>query len=675
MQLQGSIIALASFLLFVVQPLIAKSVLPLLGGSAAVWIVSMLVFQGLLLLGYAYAHASTSMAGRRSADSLHVLFGLLVLIQLLWSVAGTDWQLSGVTPQWAVIKLLLQQIGLPFVFLAATSPLLQAWMAGQFDRHEVYHLYIYSNAGSLGALLAYPFLIEPALPLATQRYTWTGLCMLCVCLVLACRMQLNWSNASAGQAYLRSAWKLNARFVAWISFAASGVAVMLAVSDYLSSRLAVVPFLWLLPLALYLLTYIVCFSRRQFYRRIYTLTAFAVCMMFLALYKLNTWSLGVWHEIILYCAALFFACFLCHGELYRLRPEPKQLTSYYLAISVGGFIGGLLVGIVAPSIFTDYVELSLSLQAVCILLLANNLVYTFKAKWSRAKLYISVGAVTVVLAGVCVWLSSHFVSLYSPVAQARNFYGVVSLTESVNERGMRARHMYHGSIEHGMQWQEAAWRKIGTTYYGAHSGVGRLLGAAKRTKERTPWQVAFIGLGVGTLATYGIEGDQFTFFELNPIVEQFARTQFSFLADSLATIKSHIQDGRLGLLQTDAKFDAIIIDAFSSGTIPAHLMTLEAVDLYLSRLRQDGVIAFHISNHYFDLRPVVARIAQERDLCPGVVISPADVQTGVSVAWYAFIARECVTLSKKVQDIDLTSSAGESILWTDDYQDYLGILK
>jgi hypothetical protein len=679
----------SAFLLFQVQPLIAKLLLPWFGGAAAVWTTCLLFFQVGLLLGYLYAHGLIRYVGERWQTRIHLAL-LTVSLLLLPILPGPAWKPAGPgEPALRVLLLLTVTVGVPFWLLASTSPLLQAWYARERPQADPYRFYALSNAGSLLALLSYPVLVEPLFSTHGQAIGWSiayaAACIAAAGVALLRRPALE-AERSAQTAESPS-WTV--RWL-WLALPACSTALLLAVTNHLSQNVAAVPLLWVIPLSLYLLSFILCFERRGWYRRSLFLRLLAVmlgAMAYALQSALATLSLIV--LIPLFCLGLFVACMVCHGELARLKPHPSQLTSFYLLVSLGGALGGIFVAVIAPHIFPGYFELHVALGACAVLVLAA-LHRDPESPFYRARrqpAWLTVVAIAVLLNYAL------FVSIREQVAEARvmvrNFYGVLreididgpraaaskAGTPNPAEAQLARRQLLNGTIQHGLEFLAPDRRDLPTAYYGPRSGAGLALSVAT---EHGPLRVGVIGLGVGTLAAYGRPGDHYTFYEINPQVIELAERDFYFLHDSAARIQIVPGDARLSLEREGPQnFDVLAVDAFSGDAIPVHLLTVEAFELYFHHLKPGGVLAVHISNSYLDLRPVVARAAAWLHKPAVLIVNEDDQANGIyRSSWVLiagnpdfFAAPEIKSLARRLP------SATHMRLWTDDYSNLFAILK
>ena len=598
-------IALSALLLFLVQPMIAKTLLPRFGGSAGVWVTCMLFFQVVLLAGYAYSYFVTRHMSRRTQGWFH---GALLAASLAFLPVGRPGRIPDLSPQPAVLLTLAVSVGLPYFLLSATSPLFQSWYAAAKVGPFPYRLYAVSNIASLAALLSYPFVIEPLAAIDRQLWWWSvafaGFAALAMALGVSQKPSL--PPAEAASTSDGAPWL-------WLALAACPSALWLSVANHLSQEVAAVPFLWILPLSLYLLSFVICFDADGWYRpavfRVLAPVAWvAIC-----------WRVarpgGLAAELAVFSAALLICCVFCHGELARAKPDPRHgLAYFYLYVALGGAAGAVFVAVVAPNLFNRYLELPIAVIA-CVLL---GLVRLFGYPSRRLLRLVAVSVATFVFA-------VFYRSSQGEVVRLRNFYGALQVIDSGDTRSL-----YDGSTLHGQQFLSPALAKSPTTYYGPDSGAGRLLDAAG-----PPRRVGIVGLGVGTLAAYSRPGDEYRFYEINPAVVQVARQYFGFLSDSPTVITA---DGRLALEREPAQsFDILILDAFSDDSIPVHLLTREAFDLYFRRLRPHGTMAIHLTNRYLDLFPVVSAGAAEFGHDAKLVRNPADPARHISAADWAII--------------------------------------
>ncbi len=679
-------IFLNAFLLFQVQPLIGKFILPWFGGAAAVWTVCLLFFQVALLLGYLYAHILTRRAAPRWQARIHI--GLLALSFLVLPILPREtWKSTGGgDPSWRILLLLTLTVGLPYFLLSSTSPLLQSWYARSRAGAVPYRLYALSNVGSMLALVSYPALIEPKLTGTHQAVLWSATyvvsAILCACVAFGANAGLPAGGGMAGLASDSGAAtgpRLSSKLM-WMALAACGSALLVAISTHVTQNVASVPLLWVIPLALYLLSFILCFDSSFWYRRGVFLRLLSVALACMA-YALSTsfavLPLGL--LVGLYCCGLFVCCMFCHGELVRLKPHPAHLTSFYLLISFGSALGAFFAALLAPRIFTGHFELQVALGCCAILV---PVVYAsdprsrlYRARWQPAWIGL-LGLTLAIVAGLAATVVEQ--SAHARL-MVRNFYGVLSVVDQLTSQtaegeSQRSRKLMNGSIDHGMQWLSPSRRREPTAYYAADSGIGIALRAAG--EQRSPLRVGVIGLGVGTLATYGRPGDHYSFYELNPLVARLARDEFSYIRDSAAQVDVVLGDGRLSLEREPGwQYDVLAVDAFSGDSIPVHMLTRQAFALYFAHLQPAGVLAVHISNNYLNLKPVVQAAATSQHKRATVIEHPGDRARGVFASTWVLLGNDGGYLGQ--QEIEgagrrLPSAGGQ--LWTDDFSSLFSIL-
>jgi hypothetical protein len=627
-------IFLGAFLLFQVQPLIGRYILPWFGGSPAVWSTCMLFFQTLLLAGYAYAHGVARKLPPRTQFFAHA--GLLAATLLLLPIAPSElWKPTESTnPTWGVLLVLLVSVGGPYVVLSSTSPLVQSWFTRANPERSPYWLYALSNIGSLLGLFAYPFVVEWLLPLEMQTYVWTAgyvaflaLYAWCACDLLRLPNELD-KSVSIDAVAVNAAHPAWAEIALWMALSACGSVMLLATTNLMCQDVAPMPFLWVLPLSIYLLSFILFFGNEAWYRRDGCAIALVCAMVLTLFFSRQTQDLGIGWQIATYCFVLTACCFVCHGELVKLKPAPQHLTQFYLVTSAGGALGGVLATLVAPRLFTGFHEYWIGL-AVCVALLV--LVYRHEhwrklASHERVRnLQFGVAAVLaiVVLLSAAFVVASHLPSGKGNdaiLARERNFYGVSRVVRRAADDPQFARVvMKHGNTTHGSQYLAPEKRGEPTMYYARNSGVG--LAIDNHTRRRVgnmPLRIGVVGLGAGTLACYADVQDYVCFYEIDPLVIRLSGEHFSFLDDARergAEIDVRLGDARLVMeRQLSAgqpqQFDVLVIDAFSSDAIPVHLLTRECFDTYLKHLKRDGTLAIHISNRHLDLGPVVRTLAE-----------------------------------------------------------------
>jgi spermidine synthase len=744
-------ILLSSFLLFLVQPIMARQILPWFGGSASVWTICLVFFQLVLLLGYGYAHLLTRRGTGPRQFLWHVAL-LLVSCLALPIIAGPFWKpVHDSQPALQILGLLAATIGLPYFLLTATAPLLQRWLseaaAGAGHQHSIYRLFALSNLGSLAGLLSYPFAIEPFTTLRVQAWVWSGAYLLyagsLVSYIWTRRLR---REPQPGQTVAHSAAMAPSMrlYGYWIGCAALGSVLLLSVTNQITQNVASIPLLWIVPLSIYLLSFVLCFEGRAgrgWYERRFWITPalLANAAMAWAL-SANQANLSIYLALPLYAVGLLLGCMVCHGELARSKPSPAYLTNFYLSLAAGGALGGLLVGLLAPMVFSSYWELPLALLALAglgvygwshelrllpkmswvanvlvalpaaalILLLLSAVPASFapytpewakfantEVRWGCTALLLMSAAVlqrydlsraVVVTALLCTlmldWGYYHSLSTGTEL-MVRNFYGALRVQGST-VGGFHIRTLAHGVTVHGSQVLEAPQNEMPTTYYGESSGIGRTL--LIKHMSAAPLRIGSIGLGAGTLAVYGQPGDVFRAYELNPAVVDIAHSQFSYLRDSKAQVEVVLGDARLSLERElaqgkfdrpEQRFDVLSVDAFSGDSIPVHLLTREAFASYARVITPDGVIAFHLSNRYLDLAPVVEQIARDAGF-QAVLVADRPSEFGLLTASdWALVTRSAEFLRQPeiaAYSAPIAPRAGLRE-WTDQFSNLFQILK
>ena len=669
-----AVVALSAFLLFLVQPLIAKQILPWFGGSSAVWTTCMLFFQGALLLGYAYSDVSPRALGPSRQPKLHIVLALLALV-VLPIIAPESWKpAGGEEPISRILMLLAVTIGLPYVLLSTTSPLIQSYFARLNPGRDPYRLFALSNAASLIALVAYPVVIEPFVGTRMQAIGWSVLFAVFVLLVASLAWRVSRiDDEFAGEREVVDAEPLPiGSQLRWIAFSAAGSMLLLAVSNHITQNVASVPLLWLLPLTLYLLTFILTFDGTGWYKRhLYAGPFFVMVigMCFLLVDKDFQFDLVV--QTSVFCVGLFVVCMMCHGELVLSKPAPQHLTRFYLLVSIGGALGALMVSVVAPLVFSTHLETAFALLVAALLFIPVAQAAHPFLQWLAVLLAIGV-------VGTGAW----FVKLEhnNAIEVTRNFYGVLKVKsyDDIGSENYLLR-LVHGAILHGEQYPHEKWRYQPTTYYTPTSGFGRAVNAQREMAPRTnnKQRVGMIGLGVGTVGAYCREGDICRIYEINADVERLARKHFTYLADSKAKPDVIIGDARLSLeREASNQFNVLAVDAFSGDSIPMHLITREAVRGFMGHVASSGILAYHVSNRFLNLPPVIAEIADREKLVGVVVEDPAQKDNTLhSSSTWVLLARNADALKGiGAAGTPLERTAGAP-LWTDDFNNLLSVIK
>lgn len=696
-------VILGAFLLFQVQPLIARLLLPLFGGGASVWTACMLFFQVVLLAGYAYAHGLSQLALRRQLQ-LHCGMLLLSLFALPIGLAA-DFSPQASAPLLQLVVALSLSVGVPYAVLSATGPLVQQWFARQYATRSPYFLYSWSNAASLLALLSFPFLIEPNLSSQWQTWSWSAAFAGYIVLMLLLMLRL-WQVESS---FTQNTFTQNTRDnlpqsngktalsvqIRWLLYSALGVVFLVATTNAMTQNVAPVPFLWVVPLAIYLLTFILSFQSTRWYQRGYALWVLSLIALIAVMMHFIGTQFNLLSQLCIYLGLLTVGCLICHAELAKAKPQSSQLTGFYLMLALGGCVGSAFVAFVATWLFDQFLEFPLAFVGL-LLLLAWQLLSTPDAsafRSSNTSLPIRLlqffwqtpdrrsGFLALAFALLSSGLLLELNRLFSQtdVYRARNFYGVLSVKD-VTLDGVTERRLIDGSTSHGTQYQDAATKSQPLSYYRPQSGAAHALSLKSAVKG--PIKAGFIGLGAGTLAAYGKAGDQYRFYELNPAVIAVAQQYFSYLSDSKAQISLVEGDGRVSLQQEFnqgqlQQFDLLVIDAFAGDSIPQHLLTREAMALYQQHLAKDGIIAVHISNTHLNLLPLMVGTAQAMGWQLGYFMTPPSAEHPHQTEW-VWLTAQSESLSQPQTQALLTpiDLAGKTPLqWSDAYSDLVSLLK
>jgi hypothetical protein len=676
-RLYAAPILFSAFLLFLVQPMLAKAILPWFGGVASVWIVAMLFFQGVLLLGYAYSYLVVRFLPARVQPLCHL--ALLLASLLLMPVDPWRFWLgnSPGDPSIQILRLLSVTVGVPYFLLSSTGPLLQSWYSNSHRVAFPYWLFALSNLGSLIALFAYPLAIEPFVTTHHQILTWSALYFVFAFLCGGAAVSFLGRPSPMGLTAVESHAQSGAvpkpgDYLAWLGLAACGSALLVTVMNHLCQNVAPIPLLWVLPMATYLLTFILCFDRRGWYRPTlmrWLLPPALLIMMFGVFYPTDL--PGAEFVIALYLAGLFVACMFTHGELARRKPHATYLTSFYLMLAAGGAVASLFIGLLAPHVADWQVEFPETLLFCG--LLALMVLYP-RVRATRGAGAILLASLVLFAAGLVhpVWMKN---VPNKVVLRARSFYSVLSVADTFpfEIQSLPLRVLRHAWTLHGSQVRAERYENLPGSYYAPKSAPGLLL-----TRRSANWNVAVIGLGAGTLAAYGRPGDAFTFYEIDPLIARVANDQFTYLKKSKASLRIVIGDGRLSMQRAaPAEFNLLVVDAFSNDSIPMHLLTREAFDLYFSRLRPEGVIAIHISNRFVDLSPLLSSMTAAMGKQAIFVHSEKNSSTGALDADWVLIANSrdgFKALPSSVQ-IPLAPPTVAIDPWTDDYSNLIQLLR
>jgi hypothetical protein len=675
----GVTIFLGAFLLFLVEPMAAKQLLPVLGGSSAVWLTCLVFFQLTLLLGYLYAHWLAR--SRSNGWQQHVYVALLVTAVVLLAARPalhTTLTSGSNHPVTTIFATLSLTIGLPFLLLASTSPLLQIWLlrsdGGAKDGKVPYRLFALSNAGSLLALIAYPTLVEPHLTLRLQRTLWTvGFAVYAaLCTLLSRHKRIAIEQVTVPEQVDVPPTPTRIKWM-WFLLPMGAAMQLSAVTGHLTVNIAAIPLLWMLPLAVYLLSFIIAFEAPTFYRRGIIIRFLVVLLSSLgyAISKTDvTLPIGV--GIAFFLVECFLACLFCHAEAYALRPQrASETTLFYLLIAGGGAAGTFFIGILNPLIFSANYDLAISFFVTAVLAVA----VTWRDGWPQRLLW---STCSVLLLAFAILL--HVAYQREALLEVRNFYGSLRVKQSATEQGDTMRMLLNGTIQHGTQLfspslPTSSLSRTPTTYYAADSGVGLALRLCCEGRSRN---IGVIGLGTGTVAAYGRTGDRLRFYEINPLVRPIAQNLFTYLRDSGARITYADGDARTSLTsEAPQGFDVLVVDAFSGDAIPLHLLTTEALSLYKKHLAPDGILAFHVSNKYLNLAPEIGLLADSAGMQARVVESSSNEAHGIYRATWVLMTASpnFFAQSGVAQAAEPVPAIAGLRAWTDDYSSLLPVLQ
>jgi len=667
--LYGFAIFLSAFLLFLVEPMSAKQLLPALGGSSAVWLTCLVFFQLTLLLGYLYAHWLTRHAFDRRRQLLYLaLLAAAIVLLITQRLIRPDLSRGSSHPVTTIFLDLTLTIGLPFLLLGSTSPLLQIWLFRKQGGHVPYRLFALSNAGSLLALIAYPTLVEPHLPLRLQRFFWAAGFMVYAALCAILSRQVPEAAQPAPQQDTATAPVSTATRWLWFLLPMAAAMQLSAVTSHITSNIAAIPLLWILPLAVYLITFILAFEFPRLYRRSVLVRLLVVMLASLgyAISKIDS-SFPIGIAILFFLFECFAACLFCHAEAYALRPQrPSETTLFYLLVAAGGVTGTFFIGIASPLLFAANYDLSITFLVTALLALA----VTWPDGWGQRLLW-ATGCILMLYLNFAL----HNAYANDALMMNRNFYGSLRVKQSVTKEGQPLRLLLNGTIQHGTQIFSPGLTRTPTTYYARDSGIGLALAncCAGRTRN-----IGVVGLGAGTLAAYGNAGDRIRFYEINPHVLPIARNLFTYLRDSQARITVTEGDARASLAhEAPQGFDVLVVDAFSGDAIPIHLLTTEALTLYRKHLAPHGILAFHVSNQYLNLAPEVAQLAAAAHMQARLFDTPSVDSRGEFRSTWVLLTDSPTFFT--LPEISAIATPIDPIpglrAWTDDYSSLLPIFQ
>lgn len=702
-------IFVSAFLLFQVQPMAARFVLPWFGGTSLVWTTCMLFFQIVLVLGYAWSHLINRHLSPRRQWILHSLVLVAALITLPIR-PGDSWKpVDGHMATWRLLLLLAFSVGLPYFMVSTTGPLIQAWQSATHPGKSPFRLFALSNFASLAALVSYPLLYERYLTLDAQSWTWT-----CGFVLFAALISLSgYRYVKACEAVPVQAVKSGEsgrtrtpigffRLFLWMLLPALASVTLLSTTNMLTQEVGAVPFLWVIPLALYLISFIICFDHPFWYFRPFFMLFMCGSVAFGAIVMNLGVDASVLTQIIGYSSLCFGIAMCCHGELSRLKPGPEHLTLYYLLISIGGALGGAFVALAAPAIFVNYYEFPLSVIAALLVVLIAYGWQVFSQidekirmvgegkipasivgrQWPRVVFFalcLFFGLIAAGITGVATWKQMREDSAEEVLLQCRNEYGTLTV-----EEWDYTRQLTNGRIKHGFQYKDDQWSRTATSYYGPSSGLGVAIEYLRDLNPPTPggrMSYGVIGLGVGTVCAWCEKGDYICFYEINPRVVDIAREYFRYLAESPEEPEIRLGDARIQLEREIEEgdfrlYDILVVDAFSSDSIPVHLLTREAMQTYLQRLTDRGVLCIHTSNRFLQLANVVKVLADEQGVESVFVDDDTDDNAVDSSSW--------VLVSRNRDFIDETRLVGIAAdwpdekrvaFWTDDYSSIIPLIK
>ena len=686
-------ILLGAFLLFQIQPILARLLLPSFGGSSAVWTTCMMFFQCVLCLGYAYAHGLRALFRPKTAFQLHCLLLVVAMAAFFGFRPTTDTAaeiaLDTQSLNLSIILVLSTWIGLPFLLLATTGPLVQTWSASTHAGQSPYRLYALSNAGSMAALLTYPFLIEPYFRLDTQLLIWAigfGVYVLATYWSLVQTWSLKtWTEGDADKEPQPDVEETQpfrlTTVIFWLVLSATSSLMFLATTNLLCQEVASVPFLWIAPLAIYLLSFIVCFDRPQWYRRNLWICLAAIgSISSILLLHLDVHA-GFLLQLIGLSMTCLSVCMVCHGELEQSKPCRSRLTFFYLMISVGSALGGIFVTLIAPEIFSGFYELHLGLLVALLIsgvqlvsasnsqendlpqkvaLLDKGMLKSLSRTATGLLLFASLGIV-----GCSLYYYLEPANHPGLVYRGRNAYGLTSVEENDE-----VRNFINGRVIHGVQWLDADMRLKPSAYYVEGSGIAAAFESMRDLRQR-PLHVGVLGLGAGAMSAWLEQDDRIQFYEINPMVVDVAKQYFDFLKESPGEKSILVGDGRVLLTKQlrengSKNFDLLVMDAFSSDSVPVHLLTEECFRIYDQHLAKDGILVVHISNRFVDLLPVILHHQKTVDM--KAVFVDFQSEDGKQESRWVLLTRNPLVLNHPVIE-----SASQpipdipTVRWTDDF--------
>ncbi|MBI2791833.1 MAG: fused MFS/spermidine synthase [Gammaproteobacteria bacterium] len=674
--LYGLTIFLSAFLLFFIQPMIAKIMLPIFGGSSFVWLATILFFQIVLLVGYAYAYGLTKYFSTKTQIAIHII----LLITSLYYIPVHLHQIDMSHQLWsplAVLWVLTMSVMLPCIVISASSPLLQHWYCNIQKTTFPYAFYAISNAGSLIGLLSYPFLLEPLLGLKLQSVGWSVLYGIYFVLCLLCVMKL-WTLKKGMVAEDNIVVAPSPHKLKWLVLTFLSSALLLSITQFLVQNVINMPLIWVLPLSLYLISYIVVFAKPKNYDRQFWAASFLIWLL-LTIWLILEYHLSGINAVIVVLALLFSACMVCHGELIKLKPINEDLTLFYLYIALGGVLGGIFANIIALLIFQNWWDLYLPLIIINGIIIA---LFYFQyrdnpSSWNRILSFLSI--VTIIFFGLVIILNT-YLSGQTLVAQFRNPYGFIKVLDyEYYDNALRRRALIHGKIMHGLEFMDESKLLWPTTYYGHSSGVGKAFDYLE--EQNKPLKIGIVGLGAGTLAGYAKKGDEITFYEIDKDIQTVATEYFKFLSSNPGKTNIVLGDARIELQNQlkvgSQQYNMLIVDAFNGDAIPAHLLTVEAMQLYMAHIVKNGIIALHTTNTYLDFMPITLALAKNQSCSQYWIQNGIDVSSREFAATWALISCD-PKLGPWLQAHHVALRSPQYVqpmLWTDDFNSVLPLLK
>jgi len=699
--LYGFVIFVSAFLLFQVQPLIGRFILPWFGSGASIWSTTLVFFQLMLLAGYGYAHILATRLSHAKQVKLHCALLLLAFLALPIIPSAFWRELDGGNPTFLILMLLLATVGVPYFLLASTSPLLQRWFADRYQGRSPYRLYAVSNAGSLMGLLTYPFLVEPFLRMREQAWLWSF--GYAVFVLFAVRLAFGLSVAGM-QASVpppptppASAHIPRRTALLWILLSMLPSALLVATTSRMAQDVPAVPFLFVLQLSIYLLTFIIAFDGPRWYWRplFLVLLGLGVAGVY---YSMLAGPFHLQQHMIIFSLALFAGCMCCHGELARRKPEPQQLTYFYLLIAFGGALGGTIAALLAPVVFSNYWEYEFSLIGIAVLVPWLVIREMLNRRVTRGRLSPLTAAwlgnifAVVLIAGMTIPVGYEIQkSGERVIVQVRSFYGVLSVMEHADTQQSI---LYHGNTLHGSQSNNPNLMRRPTAYYGPTSGVGKaILYHPNYGRTDSQFRLGVVGLGVGTLSAYQNPPakldnldrkfyDYVIYYEIDAAVQAIADEHFSYLQlarNRRVNVAVVLGDARNSMeRQLDRgeaqQLDVLVVDAFSGDSVPMHLLTKEVFGIYLEHMREGGIVAFHISNRYLKLQPVIEGLAQASGMQLRYFDNKKAGRGQKSSKWVLITNNEDFLRHDGMRSAEHGGARGEPILWTDDFSSLLDVL-